>query len=192
MLPPVDKPSSFRDLGPINVETLIKLADNLPENIWAFADERKENKFAVFHDTQHIIFRFTRGNIDPRDSYDTPFWTSWSKHLLPLMESISANLSIKKPTFSKAMLARLKAGGRIEKHSDGAGSNLSSHKIHVPLISNPNVRFHIGDKTCHLEVGRAYEVNNIVKHGVDNLGDEDRIHFIFEVYDAALPLIEQT
>jgi len=55
----------------------------------------------------------------------------------------------------------------------------------VPLVTNPGVLFLTGETWTHLEVGQAYEVNNIVRHGVVNNGDEDRIHFIFEVFEGA-------
>ena len=84
-----------------------------------------------------------------------------------------------------AAAARLAAGGTIAPHTDGAGSNLVTHKIHVPLITNPDALFLAGGVWTHLEAGQAYEVNNIGRHGVVNRGAQDRIHLIFEVYDAA-------
>lgn len=89
------------------------------------------------------------------------------------------------PRVPKAMFARLKAGKEIARHTDGAGSNLEAHKIHVPLVTNSGATFAVGEKSFHLEVGRAYEVNNIRAHGAANQGAEDRIHFIFELYDGA-------
>ena len=84
------------------------------------------------------------------------------------------------------MLARLAKGGVIEKHVDGAGSNLLTHKIHVPLVTNEKVWFEVGSTVFHLEPGLAYELNNIRPHGVRNDGDHDRIHLIFEIMDRAL------
>lgn len=39
----------------------------------------------------------------------------------------------------------------------------------------------------HLAAGYAWEVNNLVAHGVFNGGAQDRVHFIFEVFDGAGP-----
>ncbi|WP_264944744.1 aspartyl/asparaginyl beta-hydroxylase domain-containing protein [Sphingomonas canadensis] len=101
------------------------------------------------------------------------------------MEQAIVPYRFRRPQFPKAMLARLRAHGVIERHVDGAGSNLRTHKIHVPLITNPKVVTTLGDREFHLEAGRAYEVNNVAPHAVRNDGDADRIHFIFEVFDAA-------
>jgi hypothetical protein len=82
------------------------------------------------------------------------------------------------------MLARLLAGKAIGAHVDGSPSAEVPHKIHVPLTTNHGVRFTIGDGEHHLERGRAYEVNNRRRHAVVNRGAEDRVHLIFDYYDA--------
>nr|WP_268893581.1 aspartyl/asparaginyl beta-hydroxylase domain-containing protein [Pontixanthobacter luteolus] len=101
------------------------------------------------------------------------------------MDAAIAPFGFTKPVFPKAMLAKLLAGHRIDPHRDGAGSNERVHKIHVPLVTNPDATFHVNGEDFHLEAGHAYEVNNIVSHGAANGGNEDRIHFIFEVYEGA-------
>ncbi|MEP5152711.1 aspartyl/asparaginyl beta-hydroxylase domain-containing protein, partial [Planktotalea sp.] len=122
---------------------------------------------------------------DPRTHYSTPIWMIWQQMLRPLMDGITAQYGYASCEYSKIMLARLSAGAVIDRHIDGAGSNLVTHKVHVPLQTNPGAVFYIDDEERHLEVGRAYEVNNIAPHGVQNTGDEDRIHLIFEFFDAA-------
>jgi len=55
----------------------------------------------------------------------------------------------------------------------------------VPLVTNPGTRFHVGDQTMNIPVGEIYEVNNKRNHAVENDGELDRIHLIFECYNAA-------
>ena len=81
------------------------------------------------------------------------------------------------------MLARLAAGHGIDPHVDRQPSNPFVHKIHVPLRTNPRALLTIDDHALHLEAGGAWEVNNLVLHAAFNGGAEDRIHFIFEVYE---------
>lgn len=181
----VEKPKTFLDLGAVDIAALQTQVARLSEAVWNQEDNAKENKFEVFHHTRHIIFRFTPSNQDPRAHYSTPIWMVWQQMLLPLLDGITAHYGHTSCAYSKIMLARLSAGSVIDRHIDGAGSNLVTHKVHVPLQSNPDALFYIGDQTRHLEVGRAYEVNNIAPHGVENKGSEDRIHLIFEHYDGA-------
>ena len=183
--PTVMKPDTVRRLAPVCVDRLTALAARLSEQAWAREDAGKENDFAVFHHTQHIIFRFIAGNRNPEDFYSNPAWDVWRAELEPVMHAAIEPYRFRQPVFAKAMLARLQAGHVIDRHCDGAGSNLRCHKIHVPLVTNAGATFQVGDAFYHLERGFAWEVNNIKPHGARNLGDQGRIHFIFEVFDGA-------
>ena len=184
-LPPrVVLPRPIRDLGPVEVTALQKQVAALSDVAWAREDEVKENDFEVFHHTQHMVFRFVEDDRDPRRFRDNPAWHIWKAVLMPVIEQAIAPYGFRAPVFPKAMLARLRAHSVIDRHHDSAQTNLRTHKIHVPLVTNSGVVMSLGDTEHRLEVGRAYEVNNIIAHGVRNDGDADRIHFIFEVFDA--------
>ena len=184
-LHPVRKPASYRDLGPVDIGALAPLVSRISEDAWQAEDARKENAFAVFHHTRHVVFRFTPANRTPLDFYSTPAWDVWSPILLPILQEAIRDYGFIAPEFPKVMLARLEAGNMIDPHRDGAGSNLLTHKIHIPLQTNPGALFSAGGKVRHLEVGHAYEVNNIGRHSARNDGLQDRIHLIFEVFDTA-------
>lgn len=181
----VTKPANVRALGPVDASALRDRVIAISDRTWGQEDALKENDFEVFHHTRHIIFRFTPGNRDPEDHYENPAWHVWRGLLQPVMDSAIAPYGFADPAFPKAMLARLEAGQHIDLHRDGAGSNLRTHKIHVPLITNPDAFFLCGPNRHHLGYGHAWEVNNIAPHGAVNEGGADRIHFIFEVFDRA-------
>lgn len=181
----VAKPDGVRELCPVDIGPLLARVSAISERVWRGEDALKENDFAVFHHTQHIVFRFIEGNRDPETFYSNPAWMAWQSLLLPVMEQAIAPYDFRAPQFPKAMLARLAAGQVIDLHRDGAGSNLLTHKIHVPLITNPQAFFVSEQRRFHLATGHAYEVDNIKPHGGINRGADDRIHFIFEVYDSA-------
>lgn len=183
MPPRVQKPDTVRALGDVDTASLVQLVKRISSTTWDGEDAAKENSFAVFHHTQHIIFRFISGNRDPEDNYANPSWDIWKPVLQPIMEQATRPYRFRDPRFPKAMLAKLAAGHHIDPHYDGAGSNQLVHKIHVPLITNPGALFLVDGESYHLEAGKAYEVNNIVSHGARNDGPEDRVHFIFEVYE---------
>lgn len=183
----VVKPDTIRDLGPVDPSAILERLARLSERAWMREDERKENKFFCFHHTRHIVHRFIPQNADPRQAYDTPAWGLWRDLLEPVMQDLSAQYGYAETRFPKAMFAKLLAGHDIDRHVDGAGSNLTTHKIHVPLVTNPDAFFAVGDEEFHLDFGRAYEVNNIRPHAARNGGTEDRVHFIFELFDAAQP-----
>ena len=179
----ITKPASVRALGPVDIKPLKALVNRLTTTVWSLENERKENAFFCFHHTQHIVFRFIHQNQDATAFYSNPIWNIWQPSLLPVMTQAAATYRYLQPVYPKVMLAKLAAGHTIDRHIDGAGSNLCTHKIHVPLQTNSQVDFLINDVPYHLEAGQAYEVNNIVPHGVKNKGTEDRIHLIFELFD---------
>ena len=181
----VRKPARVRHLGAVGVETLRREVARLSQRVWQQEDGRKENDFFCFRHTRHIIFRFIAGNRDPRDFYSEPIWAVWRRMLLPVMVRAAAPYGYANPVYPKVMLARLEAGHRIDTHVDGEGSHPFTHKIHVPLETNPRVRLHIDGEDLHLAAGGAWEINNLVPHGAFNGGEADRIHLIFEVFDDA-------
>ena len=181
-LPRVDKPAGVRGLGPVAVDALAANVDRLSETVWRLHDARKENAFWCFHHTRHVIFRF-HGASDPRRFHSHPIWAIWRRLLLPVMAQASALYACAAPVFPKVMLARLEAGQVIDKHVDGGAANAYTHKIHVPLRTNPQAKLIVNDAEHHLAAGHAWEVNNLAPHGASNHGAQDRIHLIFEVFD---------
>ena len=83
-------------------------------------------------------------------------------------------------TIIRAMAARMAPGAIINPHRDSHPSFHASHRIHVPLATNPRVRFTIDGRPYKFEVGKAYEINNQLMHSVMNKGQEHRVHFIFD------------
>ncbi len=83
-------------------------------------------------------------------------------------------------TIIRAMAAKLLVGGKITPHTDKHPSFHAGHRIHVPITTNPRVRFMIDGRPYQLQVGESYEINNQMMHSVMNKGKEDRITFIFD------------
>lgn len=180
----VKKPHTILPLDSVDVTLLKDLIGQLSSQVWVKENERKENNFPCFHHTEHIIFRFIEGNRNHLKFYSNPIWEVFKSTLLPIMNQVTASYKFIQPEYPKVMLARLKAGGSIDIHRDGAGSNLCTHKIHIPLVTNSQAKFLVKNDSYHLKYGKAYEVNNITLHGAENHGDFDRIHLIFEVFES--------
>lgn len=177
------KPDYYRDLGTADVSALVQRIKNIPEAFWDEDNEIKPNKFAKLNETRHIMFRFVNESKNVFDFEEYPRWDEWKDSLLPLMEQAAQRLGYKNYRFPRAMLARVPAGGEISPHADLTASHYI-HKIHVPLITNPEAEFHVGNQARNLTVGEITEVNNKRMHAVYNKGQQDRVHFIFECYNA--------
>jgi hypothetical protein len=121
---PVVKPEFLRELCQVDTGELTALVQRTSETFWNLEDSRKENRFSVFHDTRHIVFRFIDGNRDHRVFYSNPIWEIWRRFLLPVMDAAAHPYGFRSPVFPKVMLARLSGGSVVDRHTDGAGSNL--------------------------------------------------------------------
>jgi len=175
-----NKTTSVRELGNIDISELKKLVNSLSEQVWEKETASRENDFACFHNTQHIIFRFPNSFTQRAEVHSNPIWWVWQPYLLPILEKAVEPYGYKNGKFKAVMLAKLKAGHSIDQHTDGLREHYYLHKIHIPIQTSESVEFNIKKDTFYLKEGIAYEVNNIVSHSVINKGEQDRIHLIFE------------
>lgn len=181
------KTTSVRQLGAVDIEALLAAVRMIPESVWDAENADKPNKFEALDKTRHIVFRFVDSTRDWRGSHDRPAWAQWRDLLQPVMAQAVRDYGYTRGVFPRVMFARMAPGGVIQPHIDANPAAKWPHKIHVPLSTNAAVKFHIGETIHHFPVGQAVEVNNLGPHAVQNGGDTDRIHLIFEYYDAEQP-----
>ena len=181
------KTTSVRHLGPVAIGPLLAAVAAIPEPVWDAENADKPNKFEALDKTRHIVFRFVDSTRDWRGSHDRPLWSQWQQLLEPVMVEAVADYGYRRGVFPRVMLARMAPGGIIQPHIDANPAAKWPHKIHVPLVTNEKVGFLIGATVHHFQIGQAVEVNNLGPHAVRNEGDSDRIHLIFEYYDADQP-----
>jgi len=159
----------------------------IPEAVWEVENAGKPNRFEVLDATRHIVFRFIDSPRDWRGSHDRAAWPDWRGVLEPVMAQAVHNYGYVRGVFPRVMLAKMPPGGVIHPHIDANPAAKWPHKIHVPLTTNARVISFFGGAEHYLPPGEAVEVNNLGPHWVRNNGDADRIHLIFEYYDAAQP-----
>ena len=181
------KTTSVRHLGAVDIEALLAAVRMIPESVWDAENADKPNKFEALDKTRHIVVRFVDSTRDWRGSHDRPAWAQWRDLLQPVMAQAVRDYGYSRGVFPRVMFARMAPGGVIQPHIDANPAAKWPHKIHVPLSTNAAVKFHIGETIHHFPVGQAVEVNNLGPHAVQNGGDTDRIHLIFEYYDAEQP-----
>jgi hypothetical protein len=181
------KTTSVRALGNVDVDALAEAVHAIPEALWDYEDSLKPNRFETLDRTRHIVFRFVQDLRDWRTDYARPLWAEWRALLEPVLAQAVAPYGYARGVFPRVMFARMAPGGIIQPHRDNMPAALWPHKVHVPLQTNPKVGFFIEPKTYHFARGQVVEVNNLGVHAVRNDGDTDRIHLIFEYYDADQP-----
>jgi Aspartyl/Asparaginyl beta-hydroxylase len=181
------KTRTVRRLGPVDIAALRAAVLAIPEDVWVAENAAKPNKFDVLDATRHIVFRFVDNPRDWRASHDRPAWAPWRPLLEPVLAQAVRDYDYARGVFPRVMLARMPAGGVIHPHIDANPAAKWPHKIHVPLTTNPGVVSFFGGAEHQFPEGAAVEVDNLGPHWVRNDGDADRIHLIFEYYDADQP-----
>lgn len=181
------KTKTVRSLGPVDIVALRAAVLAIPEDVWSAENAGKPNRFEVLDQTRHIVFRFIDSPRDWRGSHDRAAWPQWRGVLEPVLAQAVSSYGYARGAFPRVMLARMPAGGVIHPHIDANPAASWPHKIHLPLSTNAGVVSFFGGQERYFPPGEAVEVDNLGPHWVRNGGDTDRIHLIFEYYDADQP-----
>ena len=176
----MDIDTPLRELGPVDSGPLIDLV--LAQDAAAWNEENYRQQTYVEHkQTESIVMVFVELDDWPQIIVKKePGWDRLVEVAVPLMHDIIARHYPPGGTIVRAMAAKLVAGGKITSHRDAHPCFGYGHRIHVPITTNPRVRFMIDGRPYRFEVGNAYEINNQKIHGVMNKGTDDRITFIFD------------
>lgn len=170
----------LRELGAIDTTALREIIVSQEEAAW-HEDKYRQQSYEVHDQTQSIVLVFTDGSNWPNsDVKKEPGWDRIADVAVPVMHDLIEKHYPAGGTIIRAMAAKLIAGGKIKPHHDNHPSFHCGHRIHVPITTNPRVRFMIDGRPYKLQVGQAYELNNQKQHSVMNKGTEDRITFIFD------------
>jgi hypothetical protein len=81
-------------------------------------------------------------------------------------------------------ILKIPAGQNVAKHCDGDIFDLENgqiYRLHLPIISHPNVNFIINEKNYYMEPGKLYYANVFYPHEIRNNSDIDRIHMVIDV-----------
>jgi hypothetical protein len=176
----------IRCFGEVAIEPLVTAILAQGEAAWGENQQRQQD-YEVHEQTRSIVLLFAEvGNWPAIDVSKEPGWDRLARVAIPVMHDIIRQWYPPGGTIVRAMAAKLLAGGRILPHRDSHPSFARGHRIHVPITTNPRVRFMIDGRPYQLEVGQAYEVNNQKIHSVMNKGDTDRISFIFDYFPPAV------
>lgn len=175
----LDFKANQKCLGQVNAEALRQRVLSQPAEAWLEQSIRQQT-YEVHRDTQSVVMLFCDESWPDGDIYREAGWGRLQDVALPVIEQVIADYYQPGGLLLRAMAAKLRAGGRIAPHRDALRSFHIGHRVHIPITTNEGVRYTIAGKPYQFDAGFAYEINNQQKHSVMNLGDEDRISFIFD------------
>ena len=114
---------------------------------------------------------------------DTPYTGNPSKNKEHVDKLLIELEKYYKFTDYLCFIAMLVPHGKVGMHIDNAPFLDECHRIHIPMKTNENVFYIIEDNKYHWQKNGIYEFDNKRIHGVENNSDEERIHFMFNLYE---------
>jgi hypothetical protein len=172
----IDTP--IRDLGYVDTTNLTQRVSSADESVWT-ADNRRQDDYEVHAQTQSIILVFFTGWPEVRVEHASG-WDAFGDVAMPVMEHVVAQHYPPGGMVLRVVLARLLPGCQIDAHLDSHASFSVAHRIHVPLLTNPDVEFIVGGERIVTRPSHAFELNNKMVHSVANRGTTARVHLIFD------------
>ena len=97
---------------------------------------------------------------------------------LPYHRQIMANFN---EVLSRSRLMRLAGNSEVSHHVDFNYHWYSRLRIHIPIVTNPNVIFHCGHEALHMQPGECWIFDSWRWHKVVNSSTADRIHLVIDL-----------
>ena len=179
---------NFKELMTPDIDELVSRVEKITPEEWVEDDTRQKRFPDVASDVETIMlcfngFKNNRPNARARWDETTvyPNWEKWEDVIQPVLDQVYPLFT--NPFLNKCMIVKLRANGEIPAHYDGSETFDRSHRLHIPLITNPDCIMTIDGEPKNMEKGILYEVNNKREHDVENKGNDDRIHLLFDIYE---------
>lgn len=107
--------------------------------------------------------------------------TSWLSGM-PYVRQVLAEFGV---VWGRSRLMRLAAGAVVPDHADIHHHWHSRVRMHVPIITFPEVLFHCDGETVHMGAGEAWIFDNWRRHRVENNAASDRVHLVADTSGTA-------
>ena len=189
----------LRKIGDIDVTRFAQQAAKITDADWT-ADAFRQKTYEVHKQTQTIRLIMDEDGRH-RDPTYHPSYEIYKELVDPIEifirrqfeQTLKAKRLRKKHGrgyFIRMILVKLLANGSIPHHVDQGETLSKSHRMHLPIITNEQNLFSVGDTEMHMKAGELWEINNRREHGVVNGGSEDRTHLIIDYVLAGEKIID--
>ena len=101
---------------------------------------------------------------------------------LPYMQQVMGSFN---EVLARSRLMRLDAGAEVSAHVDFNYHWYSRVRVHVPIVTNPDVTFYCGDDSIHMQAGECWVFDSWRWHNVVNRGGHDRVHLVIDLSGSA-------
>lgn len=100
----------------------------------------------------------------------------------PYIRQILASFGV---VWSRSRLLRLAPGATVPEHADINYHWFTRVRLHIPIVTRPEVRFYCADQVVHMAAGEAWVFDNWRSHRVENFTPDERIHLVADTSGSA-------
>ncbi|WP_312160460.1 aspartyl/asparaginyl beta-hydroxylase domain-containing protein [Phenylobacterium sp.] len=101
---------------------------------------------------------------------------------MPYLRQVLAGFGV---VWSRSRLMRLAPGAGVPEHADINYHWHTRVRLHIPVITWPQVRFHCDGQSVHMAAGEAWIFDNWRRHHVENGASAERIHLVADTTGTA-------
>lgn len=121
------------------------------------------------------------GTGDSKDVYSHPTGNYKDTPVLDKMPYVKEIINSWQCEKESIRLLSLAPGSVIKPHRDqGCAYHDGSFRIHIPIVTNPEVYFTIEEEKLQLSAGECWYMNFSATHSIVNNGDTARVHLIID------------
>lgn len=113
----------------------------------------------------------------PTDALTGPMAPTEQLLRCPYIMEVMAELG---GVWGRSRLMGLAPGADVPTHVDVHYYWRTHLRIHIPVITNPGVRFTCDDETIHMAAGETWLFDSFRRHGVQNKWTERRVHLVLD------------
>ena len=107
--------------------------------------------------------------------------TPWLE-AMPYLKQVLAGFGV---VWSRSRLMRLAPGAGVPEHADINYHWHTRVRLHIPVLTWPEVRFHCDGEAVHMGAGEAWVFDNWRRHHVENRAGGERIHLVADTTGTA-------
>jgi hypothetical protein len=116
-------------------------------------------------------------NGEMNDAFDGPMKQTEKLARAPYIKQVLASFD---EVFGRSRLMQLGAKCTVPEHIDAHYHWYNRVRIHIPIITNPQVIFYCGDTHVHMAAGEAWIFDAWKTHRVENMSDKNRVHLVID------------
>ena len=157
----------------VDLERLRVEVAALAPHAWAPHPNRIEGNTSV---------RLISSQGEENDDVHGPMAPTAHLRQMPYVRQLLADFGV---VWSRSRLMQLAPHAQVPAHADVNFHWFNRVRVHIPVITNPQVLFHCGDDVVHMAAGEVWLFDNWRMHRVENQSAEHRIHLVADTTGSA-------